>query len=141
MNVLLAIDEPTASCPAVDYVMYHPWPEKTMFRVLSAPGRIPAVLDGTGKTGVEEAFQVTRQVVESLSSNGLPCDQMVRTGDPVEAIVDEAKIWPADLIILGSDAIRRWLPRAVSRSVSRLAPCEVKVILPRSKRCVRFRYR
>ena len=54
----------------------------------------------------------------------------VREGDPRRVIVDEAKEWPADLIILGArdNALERWLIGSVAQTVVAHAHCSVEVV-------------
>lgn len=59
-----------------------------------------------------------------------PC---VRTGDPAMTIVDEARAWNADLVILGTHGRRganRMMLGSVAETVLRNAPCAALVIPP-----------
>jgi nucleotide-binding universal stress UspA family protein len=70
-----------------------------------------------------------------LEQNGLAIDKSVREGDPRHEIVDEAKRWPADLIVVGSHGYtgwKRWLLGSVAQSVVSHAPCSVEVVRKRS---------
>ena len=51
-------------------------------------------------------------------------------------IVDEAKDWPADLIVVGShgySGVKRWLLGSVAQSVVSHAPCSVEVVRKRTE--------
>ena len=50
----------------------------------------------------KEAKQLTERVAHSLAASGLATETVVHDGDPGSVIVDEAKGWKADLIVLGS---------------------------------------
>jgi nucleotide-binding universal stress UspA family protein len=56
---------------------------------------------------------------------------MVRIGQPADVIVQAAKDWPADLIVIGShgrSGFGRVLLGSVAESVAREAPCPVLVV-------------
>ncbi|PYT09057.1 MAG: hypothetical protein DMF60_03355 [Acidobacteria bacterium] len=56
---------------------------------------------------------------------------VVRDGDPRSVIVDEAKDWSANLIVVGSHGytgVKRWLLGSVAHSVVSHAPCSVEVV-------------
>jgi len=58
-------------------------------------------------------------------------EQMIPTGDPRAVILDAARAWPADLIVLGSHGRRgldRFLMGSVAESVAIHAHCSVEVI-------------
>jgi nucleotide-binding universal stress UspA family protein len=72
----------------------------------------------------------------SLKEKGLPVEMVVRNGDPRSVIVDEAKDWPADLIVVGShgySGVKRWLLGSVAQSVVSHAPCSVEVVRKRTE--------
>jgi nucleotide-binding universal stress UspA family protein len=76
------------------------------------------------------AEQLTLGVAETLRSSGLAAETVVRDGDPRSVIVDEARDWSADLIVVGSHGytgIKRWLLGSVAQSVVAHAPCSVEV--------------
>jgi len=55
----------------------------------------------------------------------------VRHGDPRRVIVDQAREWGADLIIIGArghSALERWLIGSVAQNVVAHAPCSVEVV-------------
>jgi nucleotide-binding universal stress UspA family protein len=142
MKILLAIDDSKYSEDAVEAVAARPWPPDTTVRVLAAAERItpPAAelwYDAGGS--LERARQeitahyeeLTRRVAESLQGRGLTAETAVRDGDPRSVIVDEAKDWSADLIVVGSHGrtgIKRWLLGSVAQSVVSHAPCSVEVV-------------
>ena len=57
--------------------------------------------------------------------------EFVEVGQPASAIVNAAKAWPADIIVIGSHGrggVRRALVGSVAEAVMRHAPCPVLVI-------------
>jgi nucleotide-binding universal stress UspA family protein len=142
MKILLAIDDSQNSEGAVERVATRPWPPGTTVRVLSAVENIvvPAAelwydaggdFESARQELTKRAEQLTARVAEQLAAKGLAVETAVRQGDPRSAIVDEAKEWSADLIVVGSHGrtgIKRWLLGSVAQSVVSHAPCSVEVV-------------
>jgi nucleotide-binding universal stress UspA family protein len=159
MKILLAVDGSPPSDVAVQTVKSRPWPADSVVRVLSAVNQVvpllpvppmwgggtaaPALpasapLPAEGLTYRELAKDVrsasealVQRIAEELSGTmHLTVETAVREGDPREVIVEEAKTWKADLIVLGSrgsSGIQRWLLGSVAESTVRHAPCSVEV--------------
>ncbi len=142
MKILLAIDDSPYSEAAVEAVAGMTWPPDTTVRVLSAvePFVPPAAeLWYDARGSLERARQevtnryeeLTTRAAERLRARGLRADTIVRDGDPRSVIVDEAKEWSADLIVVGSHGrtgIARFLLGSVAQSVVSHAPCSVEVV-------------
>ena len=142
MRILLAIDGSEYSAEAVRAVASRPWPEGTTVRVLSAVESVvpPAAelwydaggsLERARHELTAQAEQLTTGVVETLRAGGLTAEAAVRPGEPRSVIVDEAREWDADLIVLGSHGykgVTRWLLGSVAQSVVGHAPCSVEVM-------------
>jgi nucleotide-binding universal stress UspA family protein len=141
MKILLAVDGSEYSAEAVREIAARPWPPHTTVRVLSAvePITPPAAelwydaggsLERAKQEMQRRAEQLTVGVAETLRSSGLAAETVVRDGDPRSVIVDEARDWSADLIVIGSHGytgIKRWLLGSVAQSVVAHAPCSVEV--------------
>jgi nucleotide-binding universal stress UspA family protein len=142
MKLLLAIDNSEYSAAAVREVAMRPWPPNTMVRVLSVvePVTPPAAelwydaggsLERVQQEMTKRDTQLTTSTGETLKQKGLMVDSAVRDGDARSVIVDEARNWPADLIVLGSHGytgIKRLLLGSVALSVVSHAPCSVEVV-------------
>jgi nucleotide-binding universal stress UspA family protein len=142
MKILLAIDDSQYSAGAVETVAARPWPPGTIVRVLSAVENIvvPSAelwYDAAGdfesarQELTKRAEQLTARVAEQIAAKGLAVETAVRQGDPRSTIVDEAKEWSADLIVVGSHGrtgIKRWLLGSIAQSVVSHAPCSVEVV-------------
>src|SRR5713101_6699595 len=122
MRILLAIDDSESSADAVEEVASRLWPPGTTVRLLSAVNITPIATDPAIIGGVDiDAIQneLTRRYQEvmgraavSLRERGLTVETVVRDGDPRTVIIDEAKDWPADLVVVGSHGytgLKRWL--------------------------------
>lgn len=146
MKILLAIDGSEHSAAAVEEVAARPWPSGTQVRVLSAVERVvpPAAeiwydaggnLEQARQEMTKHADQLTAGVAETLRASDLAAETAVRDGDPRSVIVDEAKEWGADLIVVGSHGytgVKRWLLGSVAQSVVSHAPCSVEVVRRKS---------
>jgi len=156
MNVLLAVDGSEQSRAAVDALAARPWPEGTNVRVLyvipspmlappmpepppalaigpAAPIWPPAVMEMRKEFG-QQADTLVSRIAQELEAQGLAADKSVHEGDPRTEIVEEAKRWPADLIVVGSHGytgLKRWLLGSVAQSVVSHAPCSVEIVRKR----------
>jgi nucleotide-binding universal stress UspA family protein len=80
---------------------------------------------------VQRATELTKKTSERLKRKGLKIESVVREGDARSVIVDEARKWSADLIVLGSHGytgIKRLLLGSVAWSVVSHAPCSVEIV-------------
>lgn len=142
MKILLAVDGSPYSTAAVESVSRRPWPTGTVVRVLSAVEHVvpPASelwydaggsLEEANRQITKQAEELTNKVGETVRASGLAVETAVRHGDPRSVILDEAKEWDADLIIVGSHGytgIKRLLLGSVAQSVVSHAPCSVEVV-------------
>jgi len=152
MKILVGTDGSNCSEKATSAVANRPWPTETLVKVISV--REPVLLPETGITTsldplypadlrdemlgrerrrAEDALTSARQI---LSSAGLRLCDSTETllGEPRAVLLDEAKSWPADLIVLGSHGrhgFDRVLLGSVSESVAMHAHCSVEVIRER----------
>ena len=141
MKILLAIDDSQYSADAVAEVAARPWPAGTIVRVLSAVDVTPIATDPAFIASLDIDTlrnEITRRNKEVMSravcllqEKGLSAEMVVRDGDPRSVIVDEAKDWSANLIVVGSHGytgVKRWLLGSVAHSVVSHAPCSVEVV-------------
>lgn len=142
MKLLLAIDNSEYSVEAIKEVAKRPWPPKAIVRVISVvePVTPPATelwydaggsLERVQQEMTKRATELTQKTSESLKRKGLKIESAVREGDARSVIVDEAKKWSADLIVLGSHGytgIKRLLLGSVASSVVSHAPCSVEIV-------------
>jgi nucleotide-binding universal stress UspA family protein len=87
-----------------------------------------------------QAESLIQGAAEQLREHGLPVETAVRIGNPRSIIVEEAKEWSADLVIVGSRSprsVHRWSFGSVSRYVVGHVPCSVEVV--RAKHRARHR--
>jgi nucleotide-binding universal stress UspA family protein len=87
----------------------------------------PAVFTASAK---EEARKLINDFRKSLRQE-LAALEFVQIGTPLTEIVNAAKDWPADLIVIGSHGrggVKRALLGSVAEGVMRNAPCPVLVV-------------
>ena len=148
-KILLATDGSDCSTAALHSVANRPWPEGTVIRVLSVEELI--ILDGQvagyplssvypqslleelttqARDRASSAVKVAREILQRAGMKVLD-DQAIELGEPRTVILDTAKTWGANLIVLGSHGRRgmdRFLMGSVSEAVAIHAECSVEVI-------------
>ena len=144
MKVLLAIDGSRHSEAALEEVASRHWAADTEIEVLTViHSKWPLVGDVFFTAAAAHAESVReqkhdapallRRAVERLHDRRPPLQVATKIveGLPHEAIVEEAKAWGADLIVLGSHGygpIKRALLGSVAAAVAVEAPCAVEII-------------
>jgi nucleotide-binding universal stress UspA family protein len=149
MRVLLAVDGSPHSHIAVEEVAERLWPEGTSVEVLTvihAPAPLaidPAfVLAAAHVQQTDEQRHLASTVVEPAAEKirtkapHLLVTTKVVEGNPKDAIVEEAREWAADLIVVGSHGygrLKRMVLGSVAGAVVASAPCSVHVARDRHK--------
>lgn len=141
MKVLLAIDESDFAAQAAREVEARLCLPDTTIRVIHVVASfVPpaaAVVDAGGSLeGVKENVRSQYQeLAESMATRlrhlGVSTEVVVREGSAGKVIVEEAREWDADLVILGAHGLRG-LESLVMGNVARYvvdhAPCSVEVV-------------
>ena len=146
MKILLGTDGSECSQKAICAVANRPWPAKTVLRVISVREPLATEMYASYETVyspdlVEEIVERERRRAEdalksarqTLSSAGVTlCDSSeTLLGDPRSVLLDEAKSWGADLVVVGSHGLHgfdRVLMGSVSEAVAMHAHCSVEVV-------------
>jgi nucleotide-binding universal stress UspA family protein len=144
MRILLGTDGSDCSIAAARSVAERPWPEGSEVSVLSAVHVVEPPtgwyvdsksIDRLRSEADEQAQQSLADARKILVPAGLKVMTALLRGDPRAVIVDQAKEWNADLLVLGSHG-RRGLTRmflgSVSEAVVTHAHCSVEVIRERT---------
>ncbi|HYA24784.1 MAG TPA: universal stress protein [Terriglobales bacterium] len=150
LKILLGTDGSEFSSKAAYSVANRPWPPGSQVRIISVQELlVPEAVAASSlqysvysERSMEEVSEVTRKRAEDavaqarsilgsahLAISDAPQDAPV--GDPRTILLDEAKSWEADLIVVGSHGKRgfdRLLLGSVSESVAMHAHCSVEVI-------------
>ena len=144
MKVLLAIDGSSHSHAALVEFATRPWPHGTEVQILTVVhSSIPLFFDPAfvaAAAHMEQTLDRRRDapvLVEAAATMIRETYPNVRVttniieGIPKDAIVEEARRWEADLIVLGSHGygrVRRVLLGSVAAAVVANAPCSVQVV-------------
>jgi len=147
MRILLAVDGSKYSDAAAEAVMAQAQPAHSEVRVLhvvESPsllatremGGYGSALDKAWEAEREQAEALVEKTAELLRAKGLKATPVVEEGDPKSKILDAAKKWRAELIVLGSHGrkgLQHFLIGSVSEAVARHADCSVEVVRLRTK--------
>ncbi|MGH9679399.1 MAG: universal stress protein [Candidatus Acidiferrales bacterium] len=142
MKILLAIDDSKFSQAAIESVLARrgqAGTEVKVLHVLEPPsllmGREMAANDPefevVWKALQEEAKSLVYKTVEKLRHAGFEVSPALEEGDPKAKILDVAKDWKADLIVIGSHGrtgLGRFLLGSVSENVVRHSHCSVEIV-------------
>lgn len=148
LKILLALDDSQYSAAAIKEIVGRPWPTRTTVRVLSVVESVPppaaelwydasGSLEGLQKELRKRAAELTTRAGERLKKHKLKVETVVQEGDARSVIVDEARKWSADLIVMGSHGytgLTRLLLGSVASFVVSHAPCSVEVVRRKEKR-------
>jgi|SRR5580704_13487506 nucleotide-binding universal stress UspA family protein len=149
MNILLATDGSGCSAKAVMAVANRPWPAKSQIRILSVVQLLTpetpssastltspyptSLLEQIWNDACTRGKKAVAEARKTLSAAGLKLHEgkEIPDGEPRSLILDTAKEWGADLIVLGSHGrhgLDRMLLGSVSESVAMYAQCSVEVV-------------
>jgi nucleotide-binding universal stress UspA family protein len=142
MKILLAsgvshYDEDDAAHSAFSF----PWPGASEIHVLSVaeviyPVMVGMVPDAVDTTDVElPTVEESRAAADSIAARfrgmGYSAEGFAAKGDPETAILEHAKQWGADLVVVGwhdRSRLEKFLVGSVSESIVKHAPCSVLVL-------------
>jgi nucleotide-binding universal stress UspA family protein len=142
MRILLAVDGSKYGGAALEEIMTREWPSSTEVRVLSVAHPTPLVTDpilvltaAHVETLKDERARAPRDVANAAEeikrrAPTLTVSTSVLEGDPKRAIVEEAKRWGADLILVGSHGkgAAKLVLGSVAQAVAANAPCSVEIV-------------
>lgn len=145
MRILLALDESECSTAATNAVIEQFMPWNTHVDLLYSDywpqGMPPSMAFAEGSSAAQSilslherrrsrAAALLASASERLNDAGFTTTASLGEGDPRQTIIDCAKEWRTDLIVLGSHG-KKGLDRmlgSVSDSVARHAPCSVEIV-------------
>jgi nucleotide-binding universal stress UspA family protein len=134
MKVLVAIDGTEFSYVALKSVTQRDWPENTEFMLLAV---VEPTYDESGSLLAQEERKHHQNLVDKTIAElrrkvpGHLVTGLVTEGGAREQIIDVAKNWDADFIVLGSHGRapgQRYMLGSVAEGVVAQAPCSVEVI-------------
>jgi len=145
MKILLAIDGSAHSKAAIEEVARKLFPLNTKVRIVSAYEKVPLITN-EGSLGASQKFyaetdRLVLKAAEDTIENAakflhkknpmLTITTAVIEGAPKSVILEEAEIFGADLIVVGSHGsgiVERFLLGSVSHAVSLHAKCSVLIV-------------
>ncbi len=145
MRILLATDGSDFSAAAARSIAGRPWPEGTEVKIVSVVNLVVPAMDPWYAAGEmasllrEDNTKLSEDAVAAaekiIGGAGLKTTCEVLMGSPKWRIIDEAKEWGANLVVVGSHGSRgvtRLLLGSVSEVVAMRADCSVEVIRERA---------
>ena len=148
MKVLLAIDGSRHSAVAIAEVARRPWPAETEVLVLTViHATAPVMPDPSFVLAAAHVQQLQELSEQAPALVSAACEQLRRSvpdltvltavgeGTPKDVILETARMWEADLIVVGSHGygrVRNLVLGSVAHSVLTEAPCSV--LVARTKR-------
>jgi Universal stress protein UspA and related nucleotide-binding proteins len=139
MNILISLDGSESSQRAIDFILQRPWldrdhflivsvvePDKTEGKEAAAPTKISEVYFGACEKILSKAHDAVK---EKLPKNKI--ETRILTGPVKDTIVECARKFAADLIVMGSQGrrgINRLIIGSVAEAVLREAPCSVQIV-------------
>jgi nucleotide-binding universal stress UspA family protein len=139
-RILIAVDETDMSDQVLDFVINHHWVLPANFKLLSVakPANelkfLPiATLSALYQDAVKVRTESMRTLAVKLRDHyHLPnVEEEILQGDPKKTIVEAAKEWKADLIVVGchvKEPLQRLFVGSVSLAVLCSAPCSVLLL-------------
>lgn len=145
MKILLAIDGSRYDAAVVKELIQRPWPANTEVHVLSVAHPFPYIpdpllvlaachfdsLDAEKRRAARDVAKVADELARNVP--GLIVSTQTFEGSPKEKIVEEARRWGSDLIMLGSHGhgpSGPFLLGSVALAVALHAHCSVEIVRP-----------
>jgi nucleotide-binding universal stress UspA family protein len=145
MKILLAVDGSDYSNAAAESVAKRPWPANSEVKIVSVMepfqpylAEIWAVsdefyeeMDKSVKAQATNSIEKALEYFQAANNSDLQVSSEIVKGNPRNAILDEADVWNADLIVLGSHGytgLKRVLLGSVSQAVASHAKCSVEIV-------------
>ena len=134
MRILLATDGSGVSLAAAQAVAETSWPKHSQVKVVNVINPIIYSLEEIGllsDKGTDRAHRAIGQAIRVLNGTPLKVSGEVIAGGTERQIIDRAKNWDADLIVVGTHqrrGLKRLLFGSTSDIVANRAHCSVRII-------------
>jgi nucleotide-binding universal stress UspA family protein len=141
MRILVPVDDSDFSKAAIQAVLHRATSAAVEVEIMTVVSILsdlfPEISEHYGDLGLvnDSRFAAAKVLVnnaaEELRSKGIAVTTAVEWGDPRLKILERAKDWHADLIIVGSHGRSKFehlLLGSVSEAVARLAHCSVEIV-------------
>lgn len=159
MKILLAVDGSPCSKLAIDSIATRAWPAETLFKVITVlepfhpelagwhSGYVPLAIEAQQER-LDEATILVRETAgrlrqclkaeeSQITADSKPVAIEVLEGNVKERIVECARDWHADMIVMGShgrQGIEKLFLGSVSQAVLTEAPCSVEIVKRNSEK-------
>jgi nucleotide-binding universal stress UspA family protein len=145
MRILLAIDDSPKSELAIEELLRLNIPEESKLRIVTATdlplvvqplpmnpsmARVRADLGALRQQSSLRLQSVAEKLQEKLPENRCEIETEVLMGSPAQAVIEDAKYWGADMLVVGShlyNSWERWLLGSPSLSIVQQTPCTIYV--------------
>lgn len=138
-KILIAVDETDYSRNLIDFINKHEWCKPTEYLVLRAYKTPPylsflteSALRDVNQDAIQEQKSSLRRLALKLRDHfhSPRIEERLVEGDPKTTIIEVAKEWGADLIVVGkhSEPMQKALMGSVSLAVLSNAPCSVLLL-------------
>lgn len=144
MKVLIAIDDSQYSSAAIESVINGNWPGDSRFKVIMVTEPLYGPYDFAGVYLIDSMIEADKQFAEHCRNlverriaqlqgrfGAENASGEVLKGPIAETIINEAKSWNADLIVMGSHGrkgFNKFLLGSVAQSVASNAPCSIEIV-------------
>ena len=145
VRLLIGVDNSADSNAAVEAVCNRHWPKgaevgllavvDTVMPLTSDPAE-PKWIEVADESNWRQVREIFEPAAQRIRSAGLHAEVLIRRGNPVDEILQEATTWGADCIFVGARGTRgidRLLLGSVSSAVSSRAHCSVEVVRRRNE--------
>ena len=137
-KILIAVEDDYFSKQISAFLESHDWPGPVEFQVLHVVSPYPGVKPlQTARELQELSWEIGGKLVNHASKlirNAVPkatVTERLLEGDPREVIVDEARSWQADMIVVGAHGQNKrplYPLGSVSSVIAAYAPCSVLIV-------------
>jgi nucleotide-binding universal stress UspA family protein len=147
MRILLSTDGASYSQCAARSIAERPWPKGTVVEILAVAEVVTTapdpwyaagqIIERLGVERLNAAEEAAKSAEDTLLKAGLKPVTKVVSGYPKTSILDEAKEWRADLVVVGSHGrrgLQRVLLGSVAEAVALHSHCSVEVVRDKSQR-------
>ncbi len=140
MKILLAVDGSYSSFAAVRQVASRPWPPGSVVRIVYVCESSSEPMD-VDPARLRSPFppppHPIGKALAHFEGGPMKVEAKILAGRPKAAILDEARAWEADLVVVGShgmSGVERFLLGSVSLAVASHAHCSVEIVRPKEPR-------
>ncbi len=128
-RILVGIDGPRRAERILRKILGRPWPAGTELRIV-AVADVDALTTMSRFSGIGVS-EGTNKIVELAATKGLIVSAGVLEGDPKRALLDEAREWEADCIVVGASKTREkqgLFESSVPIGLAADAECSVEIV-------------